>query len=146
MAQVPTQLILCFLTNSLSSTTSPLLRLPPELRNKIYFYVFSSHRISVLSYQHRSRCYAALADTDLIYDDLGLSTFKRLVAPTQVCRQMYAESRLLPYKYNTYDIKLVYNFTSWMCRLDKGLQAAVEGALTESQSKYVQEIRDGHGW
>lgn len=128
-------------------STSPLLRLPAELRNKIYAYVFSGYRISVIFFPGGgSFCYATLSGTELRFHSSGRKAFKTIIAFSRTCRLLYAESRVLPYKYSTYRISLVLNFTFWLLRLDEELQDAVWGALNESQRLYIKEVRDERGW
>ncbi|KAF1932461.1 uncharacterized protein M421DRAFT_417177 [Didymella exigua CBS 183.55] len=123
---------------------SPLLRLPLELRKRIYAHVFSGYRITVLWSNTGALRYATLPDSELLFHGSGRLAFNTLIAPTQVCRQMYAETRLLPYKYSTYNVSLIINFTLWMGRLDEALHTTVWEALNESQRLYVQEVRDEH--
>ncbi|RMZ66580.1 tetratricopeptide-like helical [Pyrenophora seminiperda CCB06] len=67
--------------------TSPLLRLPAELRNKIYNYVF--HSPPIRPYRDH-RVYGAWAYS------------RRQLSLLQVCRQVYFEARLVPFKCNVF--------------------------------------------
>lgn len=127
-------------------STSPLLRLPAELRNKVYAYVFSGCRLRVLCHPGGSSVYATDPDSEIRFDESGRKDFKTLIALTRTCHLVYAESRLLPYKLSTYRIELVLHFTFWFIRLEKAMQDAVWEALNTSQRLYVQEVRDERGW
>jgi hypothetical protein len=67
-----------------NATSSPLLRLPPEIRNMIYTLILDVNTVMV-------------AHAGLVRSRLETSlTFLR------VCRQMHAEAALLPYALNTF--------------------------------------------
>ncbi|EFQ95529.1 hypothetical protein PTT_06326 [Pyrenophora teres f. teres 0-1] len=67
--------------------TSPLLRLPAELRNKVYTYVF--HTPPIRPYRDH-RVYGAWAYS------------RRRLRLLQVCRQVYFEARLVPFTCNVF--------------------------------------------
>jgi hypothetical protein len=71
---------------------SPLLRLPGELRNRIYGYALGRMRFFI----NGSRWYGKL-EADAEGPELSLHYFFALI---QVCRQVYSEAHLLPYKLN----------------------------------------------
>jgi hypothetical protein len=97
-------------------STSPLLRLPGELRNKIYGYVFSGIQWPITSW-----AYTPHAD---------LMTFSAL---PQTCRQLRAECRLLPYIYAEYELWSSLEFCDSLKLLDEEAQAVVCDELTEVQ-------------
>ena len=100
--------------------TSPLLRLPPELRNKIYAYIFSGYQIDIW--------FADKFEASLTGENSWRSTpdiFQALVAPTYTCRQIYAETRLLPYKYSMYVFTYGHWFIKWLDGLEDAVQAIV---------------------
>lgn len=106
---------------------SPLLRLPPELRNKIYLHIFSAQYISVsyLDFVPRRLAAVAAASAPSICSGLSRSCFARLMAPTRVCRQIRAETRLLPYGYSSYKTSYPLTFGRWMQCLDGDIQRVV---------------------
>jgi hypothetical protein len=107
-----------------ASPTSPLLRLPPEVRNTIYAYAFSGCEIIA---------YYSYPQPQVESSGAGPSfeRCKTLFAPTMVCRQMYAETRLLPYKYSEYDVRTCQVFEKWLDHLDEAARAMVWAKLEE---------------
>lgn len=85
------------------------MRLPPELRNKIYAYVFSCYKITI---------WPAYKVEAMPIDEFSWqstpSIFQALVAPMYTCRQMHAETRLLPYKYSLYRVAKGCLFVNWL--------------------------------
>jgi hypothetical protein len=71
-----------------NATTSPLLRLPAEIRNMIYTFALGIGTIRMLHFRH---------GLNLRY---GLELSINLL---RVCHQVYTETCLLPYKLNTFD-------------------------------------------
>jgi hypothetical protein len=69
-----------------NATFSPLLRLPPEIRNTIYTFVFGIGTILMIHLRYGLSCRTE--------GSLNL---------LRVCRQVYTETCLLPYKLNTFD-------------------------------------------
>ncbi|KAJ4382921.1 beta transducin [Didymella sp. IMI 355093] len=81
-----------------ADSQSLLLRLPPELRNRIWEYALGGHVFDVVTrtvYERRKRINKAKVW------DLPKNTFALL----RVCRQIYAEPALLPYKHNAFRFK-----------------------------------------
>ena len=79
---------------------SPLLRLPAELRNKIYEYALGGMQLRI-SYSERK--FALLSA--LSYDpSVSLTPLHRFVGLTLVSRQLYAETKILPFELCTMDI------------------------------------------
>ncbi|KAF3040618.1 hypothetical protein E8E11_004066 [Didymella keratinophila] len=70
-------------------STPPLLHLPPELRDKIYAYVFSGYRIRVFSYRGGKFHYVTLPDSELRSHTSVRKDFKQLIALTRACRLLY---------------------------------------------------------
>jgi hypothetical protein len=70
---------------------SPLLCLPPEIRNRIWEYTLGGNDIRQVDYGHRISVFLAKPHE-------GLNTFALL----RVCRQTYAETALLPFSVNTF--------------------------------------------
>ncbi|KAF2030008.1 hypothetical protein EK21DRAFT_66407 [Setomelanomma holmii] len=80
---------------TLNNQNSPLLRLPPELRNKIWRYVLGGNvlRWTLVSSSRYSLKYRMAPPPGQII--LGLDLLR-------TCRQIYAETALLPYQLNTF--------------------------------------------
>lgn len=104
--------------------TSPLLRLPGELRNEIYAYVFSGIKWPLTSWPDQPH-------TDRM-------TFSALPS---TCRQLRAESRLLPYRYAEYEIWGSFHFCNSLIPLDEEAQAVVCDALTKEQRHVLLQCR-----
>ncbi|KAI8940011.1 hypothetical protein NX059_003733 [Plenodomus lindquistii] len=79
-----------------NAVESPLLRLPAELRNKIYSYVYTEDHIRVQGYgpQIEWSVYAENCSTDIGYP------LSDMLVTTTVCRQFHFETRLLPLRFN----------------------------------------------
>ncbi|KAF1932400.1 uncharacterized protein M421DRAFT_2031 [Didymella exigua CBS 183.55] len=78
-----------------TNSQSRLLRLPPELRNQIWEYALGGHAFDITTrkvFKQRKRIDKAKAW------DLPINTFALL----RVCRQIYAETALIPYKHNAF--------------------------------------------
>ncbi|KAI4651704.1 uncharacterized protein J4E79_009185 [Alternaria viburni] len=73
---------------------SPLLRLPAELRNKIYGYVLGGMKLRIAQ-RTRKLDFLAVASVDSPYAEIPLHTLTGL---TLVSRQLYAETRILPFE------------------------------------------------
>jgi len=108
-----------------SQSTSPLLRLPGELRNKIYVYVFSGITWPLISWPYQTH-------TDLM-------TFSAL---PRTCRQLRAECRLLPYKYADHELWSTLDFCESLIPLDEEAQAVVCDALTEVQRHVLLQCQE----
>jgi len=78
---------------------SPLLSLPPEIRNMIYNYMFQSPTSQLTLEQQRSTTHFRIVCTN--QPDWSLS-----FAPLRTCRQLYFETRHLFYTLNTIQLKL----------------------------------------
>lgn len=92
---------------------SPLLRLPGEVRNMIYEYVFTVDKISIqydyhAGYQKRPYLLLCKTDGDLCGPHPAIRTWMDLVSPSFVCHQIYDETRCHPYRLNT------FVFTDWI--------------------------------
>ncbi|KAI8939904.1 hypothetical protein NX059_003634 [Plenodomus lindquistii] len=70
-----------------NASESPLLRLPAELRNAIYGYMFGDAYF-IVGFQNHT--------TTIVYRN------KQYLALLYVCRQTYTETALLPFKLNTW--------------------------------------------
>ena len=97
---------------------SPLLSLPGELRNKIYEYALGGNLISPFY----------LGDDDTVFflrsaqygnpqDQSTEEAWAKLFNLSKVCRQLYQETKLLPYKLNVFNICLGGAFGSFLSQL-----------------------------
>ncbi|KAF2707625.1 hypothetical protein K504DRAFT_332635, partial [Pleomassaria siparia CBS 279.74] len=86
----------------------PLLRLPPELRNKIYHYAIGDHTIRILPGK-RAPGHIPNPSNKYILDD----QFPARVQPdirnplhlfelSKTCRTLYSECKILPFRLNTF--------------------------------------------
>jgi hypothetical protein len=95
--------------------TSPLLRLPGELRNRVYGYALSGVTISVFPapkpwdpaqlHAHVADPVTALTATSNVMDTINL---------TRVCRQIHAETRLLPFRAFTFHVNSDGSFNKFI--------------------------------
>ncbi|KAF2013418.1 hypothetical protein BU24DRAFT_464201 [Aaosphaeria arxii CBS 175.79] len=103
-----------------NSLGSPLLRLPAEIRCKIYEYALGGYDISIV----RRIASTSGNATDFLsfYDGVEIprgsrSIEKPNIGLLRVSRQIYVETALLPYVYNTFCFDLALGnstFTPWM--------------------------------
>ena len=97
-----------------NSTTSRLLSLPSEIRNRIYNLVLGGERLAI-SYEPHQRKYKQLDYCRYrvhvgggLYHHLALNGYRRGARRTlhlgliRVCRQIYGETALLPYALNEF--------------------------------------------
>ena len=76
--------------------SSPFLRLPPELRNKIYEYAIGGHVIKLFESTKKPH-YNMLSQADGHYTALA-----NPAVLSKTCRQLHRETALLPYSLNTF--------------------------------------------
>ena len=98
-----------------NSTVSPFLRLPAEIRNNIYGFVFGYHLLKILYIRHERRIKTINGERHRVH--IGGGYTNRLAGPERVydeqqkveglhlgmlrvCRQVYDEAALLPYALN----------------------------------------------
>ncbi|EMD63226.1 hypothetical protein COCSADRAFT_161742 [Bipolaris sorokiniana ND90Pr] len=106
---------------------SPLLRLPPEIRNMIWELVLAG-RVCTLD-----------------YDKAGHVSMSSPKAPTgisllRVCRQIYAEAANIPLQQNTSSFSTCYNIHKWFVVLNKGQRNQVTSLRFED--KLVKDFSD----
>lgn len=122
---------------STSNPPFPFLRLPGELRNKIYEYVFSGWnmwpskigRINII----RLRCFP---DTGPDYNNwrLYMNRLKTYTALTKTCHQIHQEARLFPFKYCVlHNWCRMDHLTLWLKRMDEDMRTIVLAGLTDKQ-------------
>ncbi|KAI4948626.1 hypothetical protein J4E86_007974 [Alternaria arbusti] len=103
----------------LNSVDSPLLRLPAEIRNMIFTYVFSGEE-----YLLRRHDYSTLICGEAV-TDINMSLLL-------VSRQAYSETALLPYKLGTICFRFNPSYISW--------QADIEIFLEERSAEQIEAI------
>ncbi|OSS50740.1 hypothetical protein B5807_04087 [Epicoccum nigrum] len=104
-----------------SNSKSPLLRLPPEIRNRIWEYTVGGKVLDVTYFQrYRSRRYVEEVTT------ISKDSFpQHSHALLQACRQIYAETALLPFSKNTFRFEREQAF-EWARQLLKVQQNLLE--------------------
>ncbi|KAJ4296249.1 beta transducin [Kalmusia sp. IMI 367209] len=99
-----------------NSVTSPLLRLPPEIRNKIWEYALGGFQIDVRKTGGRKKAVKLVYTTRPVGTCYPLS--KDYIKPTfhlhEVCRQMYFETSPLIYTLNTFGFSSVEAMDHWI--------------------------------
>ncbi|KAI8939991.1 hypothetical protein NX059_003714 [Plenodomus lindquistii] len=104
-----------------NQTTSPLLRLPAELRNRIYGYVYTEKSIMILrdTKSGRTSWYTDVSTEEYHaqYRKSIRYPFSSLLASTAICRQIYAEANMLPFRLNTISVirmePIAYMLRKW---------------------------------
>jgi hypothetical protein len=89
-----------------NATTSPLLRLPGEIRNFIYEYVFREDARYNLAAKTFPKEQPTLED---VRDIRLFPVVPHRLALVRTCRQLYIETALLPLQFNTFVFRL-HNF------------------------------------
>lgn len=102
------------------NSKSPLLSLPPEIRNRIWEYTFGHNVYEVLAGHDRVR------RPSIIRLSYGSSTGLALL---QSCRQIYSEAALMPLHLSTF----VFDSTSKIMR--------ATSQFTKRQRKHIRHIR-----
>jgi hypothetical protein len=101
----------CAMDHPQTPISSPLLRLPPELRLEIYTYILASPSpLSVICW----RRYTPFSLTTRL-----LHHPRRFLALLSVCRLFYRETRLLPFRVNVFGFKSSDAFTPWFSRFSE---------------------------
>ncbi|KAI4644823.1 uncharacterized protein J4E79_010958 [Alternaria viburni] len=149
-------LYVCLASTKRNATSSPLLRLPPEIRNHIFSLALNhgyipiifperSHRWKIKRAEHQGfeYRYHYKQFCNIFYNPISFSarscSFKLKKRPVRnskrlnhlkrpvnllfVCRQIHAETALLPYKVNT-----------WVIELNRPWERIREGATTDADS------------
>jgi hypothetical protein len=120
----------CMLTSLYSvkaNQQSPLLRLPPEIRNRIWAYALGGKVIRQIF--TRRKCVLLPQPQERI------NAFTLLAA----CRQIYAETAALPFAANTVSISSCYRLSVERRRLRRGLRSQItELSVEMSTSRLVR--------
>lgn len=94
---------------------SPLLRLPAELRNRIFTYTFSGYEICLGDDGESGQC-----RVDYIRPTAsGGYVFGAL----QACRQIFAEARMLSFTLNTFECNNITDVQEWINAMPEQMQA-----------------------
>lgn len=116
--------------SELNATNSPLLRLPAELRNTIYTYVFSY-----------TACVFKDFNNDIIFDPNQPYSFQECnLALPATSRQLYAKTALLPYKLGRFDFYFRRPESPWEVHM-----RAFIGRRSKEQLRAMGEM-DGVGF
>jgi hypothetical protein len=91
------QTLMQSLSSKINQQQSPLLRLPAELRNKIYEYALGGMELHISSRSRMSDQFSVVS-SDPSFDNIPLH---RLIGLTLVSQQLYAETKLLPFELGT---------------------------------------------
>lgn len=117
----------------------PFLRLPPEIRNRVYFLAFSALTLTIDPHPGRRPklyvCWVRQVDykQHSLWRRTALANDAALVRSS---RQVHRETHLLLFKYAKYSIVAKYqklDSARWMRLLDQSMQATVWSALDEEQ-------------
>jgi hypothetical protein len=112
--------------------TSSLLALPAELRNIIWAHVLGGNLFDI-------KCSVRIP--------WGVSVTNATTSPHQLallgtCRQVHAETRLLPFTSNTFQFKSEDAFKPWLAGFDLAQQAAIQSVrLVTWKAKHMVESR-----
>ncbi|KAF1359339.1 hypothetical protein EJ07DRAFT_77821, partial [Lizonia empirigonia] len=91
---------------------SPFLRLPGEVRNRIYNLALGNRQIMIL----HPRLYSAIRYSRRCHgtDPFEPNTVDKLLHLTETCRQIHAETDLLVFKANDFRIGSELNFNKFL--------------------------------
>ncbi|KAG9204044.1 hypothetical protein G6514_001680 [Epicoccum nigrum] len=101
---------------SANTLTSPLLRLPGELRNKVYAYVSDTPQHWVFIFDRNT----VTCTPEPVLSTQRFSTF---IASTGTCLQIRAETRLMPWRHyhwrtGDYKVEGYLNLARWLARIE----------------------------
>ena len=123
------KLILTILSIKHNSETS-LLRLPAEIRNLIWEYALGGRTI---------RCFALSFPTPTSRIAKGANN-----ALLRVCRQIYAETALSPYRMNTFSFDSFWSTQQWLRTESKALPVQRQAIKTVRIKAVVDVSRQSH--
>lgn len=98
---------------------SPLLRLPGELRNRIYFYVFAEEQFRLAKYGFNTHMFPYINRRE------NMEPHPYRLGLLSVCRQIYAEVALLPFIMGTVEIDNVETLEEMSFRLTTSQCSAI---------------------
>ncbi|KAI4920422.1 hypothetical protein J4E85_009189 [Alternaria conjuncta] len=124
-----------------NATDSPLLRLPGEIRNMIFGWVFRGveYGLSDAYWTHDSVVRMQIENTSGSH---ALHDVKLLL----VCRQVHAETALLPYNLGSFGIRgedESWEYYEWLHALEKFLKRRTEEQIGAISRLKFDEYRDG---
>ncbi|KAI8940020.1 hypothetical protein NX059_003742 [Plenodomus lindquistii] len=139
---------------TLNQQTSPLLRLPGEIRNQIYTYIFTAQFIAI---GHRQTPHAfpnPLVSTVIshstnpqrkwpFYPKSPLSQgqpFSRLLAITSTCRQIRYEAGILPFRMNTFMLNAMECLSGLQRRIPRVQREAVKVLRIGRSMRYCVDL------
>lgn len=121
--------------SDLQRDNSSFLRLPAELRSQIYTYTLSGEIFDIYCWRR--------------YTPFGFATRilkkrRNFLALLAVCRQLYSETRLLPFQLNAFRFKSQDAFHSWLEKFSLHQREAIrEVHLVTWMARHMAE---GEGW
>ncbi|KAH7069291.1 hypothetical protein FB567DRAFT_598900 [Paraphoma chrysanthemicola] len=93
---------------------SPLLRLPPEIRNRIFRYALCGHKVRpFLTFEHVRTL--ELSGMVAANRELAKGQFDLLLTS----RQVYAETAVLPYTLTTFAFQRTFHIHQWLSSVDR---------------------------
>jgi len=124
---------------SASNPPFPFLRLSGELRSKIYAYVFDTPELWTITFHS--------ATVTCVPEPACTQRFPTFLALTKTCRQIRAETHLMPWKrcvwkYTLYRLGGYMNNLRWWARADPRLRRlAWKGMSTQQQEFCLHGLR-----
>lgn len=102
-----------------SNPPPPLLRLPGELRNKIYTYVFDTPELWTITFRPTT--------VTCVPEPAFTQRFPTFLALTRICRQIRAETRLMPWKRCVWKLSddsafISLEFCRWWAKADNAIR------------------------
>lgn len=119
----------------------PLLHLPPELRIIIHADVISDIHIQVTERPAENAVYQCLS-RDGNRGTFDAAHFQLYIALTRTCRQIYGDTRLLPFVYNPQVWREKKTFVRWFVSLREPVRDAVWVALDDAQRAAVRNTKE----
>ncbi|XPS70462.1 hypothetical protein M3J09_002679 [Ascochyta lentis] len=122
-------------TTEQNRTHSPLLRLPGEIRNRIYDYVFENHDVIVRKFQDRTKFFYHVSEP-FPSDHCGWVPWLGLLQIATVCRDLHAETELLPYSMSTFSLDDRGGFRSWYIGIGRKRQLSIRTIQVSRHSSW----------
>jgi hypothetical protein len=123
---------------ALPQSAFPLLRLPGEIRNRIYEYVFSDQTIHTVMDGPSGTIKLSCKTTYDQSDD----SYEKYIALTKTCRQIHYETYVLPWKLCDYSLKFMsYSFGQWLDRVDIGTHELAWSRLTDEEKEKLNRLQ-----
>lgn len=125
---------------------SPLLRLPGEIRNTIYGYVLGYGGFIIKSKARKTR----KTDSDCVktlcgYGKHGKTYSKgHALALVSVCRQIYVETTMLPYRLNIFTFSIFNEFHDWCGNMIPAHRNAIEAVRIHGATFFCSWLLESH--